>query len=306
MKPLEALRWAAPSVLTLGALVCGLTAVRLAAEEDFVAAVSCILGAAVLDGLDGHVARYLGAATTLGFELDSICDVANFGVVPALVVYFWAKALPIESRCATKPEECWFWNQLLWLACVSYSCCCAFRLARFNAAGHAEMMDKSHLSERPVESQQQQRPIWECLRHNVMQRKLYFQGVPAPVGATYALMPMLLQLSGLPAAIGSVGEVGAWAIGRRGAAATLFVTGALMVSAIPTFSSKMLKTDKNDSHLRSRSLARRLVKFAGGALSIFFVCRYPAEVVLATTGSHLLSIPVGVVVYYSLPNDKSS
>ncbi|CAK0904509.1 unnamed protein product [Prorocentrum cordatum] len=91
------LRRCAPSLLTLGALVSGLSAVRFAQEGVFTGAVKCVMLAGVLDGLDGHTARFLGAVSEMGAELDSLCDLANFGVVPALVAYFWAIRLPQEA-----------------------------------------------------------------------------------------------------------------------------------------------------------------------------------------------------------------
>lgn len=106
----ESVRYIVPSVFTLGALLSGLTAVRLASEEKFDTSVMLIIVAAVLDGLDGHVARYLGACTAMGFELDSLCDLANFGLTPALVVYFWARTLPADGDEHRRTIE----NVLLW------------------------------------------------------------------------------------------------------------------------------------------------------------------------------------------------
>lgn len=82
MHLVQAFKWAAPSILTIGALLCGLTAVRFSAEGDFGDCIKCIFLACVLDGLDGHVARALGTSSAMGFELDSLCDLANFGVSP--------------------------------------------------------------------------------------------------------------------------------------------------------------------------------------------------------------------------------
>jgi phosphatidylserine synthase len=70
--PVQALKWAAPSLLTIGALLCGLTAVRFSAEGHFGDCVKCIFFACVLDGLDGHTARALGTSSAIGFELDSL------------------------------------------------------------------------------------------------------------------------------------------------------------------------------------------------------------------------------------------
>ena len=78
-----------PNMITLMALCPGLTAIRLAFEGKFELAVGCIVAAALLDGIDGRVARYLKGTSRFGAELDSLADFVNFGVVPALVLYFW-------------------------------------------------------------------------------------------------------------------------------------------------------------------------------------------------------------------------
>ena len=67
----------------------------------------------------------------MGFELDSLCDLANFGLTPALVVYFWARTLPADGDEHRRTIE----NVLLWPACCLYAACCVLRLARFNVAG---------------------------------------------------------------------------------------------------------------------------------------------------------------------------
>lgn len=249
----EALRYSVPSALTICALMSGLSAVRFAAEENFGTSVSCVMLAAVLDGLDGHVARYLEACTKLGFELDSLCDCANFGVVPALVVFFWAKTLP-TAEC--RSDRCVGEDLALWVACCCYCACCALRLARFNVAGHAAQMDRSYLQA----AGDRRPPVPKAVLHNFLQRKLYFKGVPAPVAAAYAVAPMMLHFSATYRAVTAAGRVGAWAMGRRGTAATLLITAVLMVSPLPTLSSKMLKTAPSDSLLRSRSCTRRLAK----------------------------------------------
>ncbi|MET9325442.1 phosphatidylcholine/phosphatidylserine synthase [Tsukamurella sp. NPDC003166] len=77
-----------PSVLTVAALCAGLTGVRFAAAGKVDLAIMLVVVAAILDGLDGRVARLLGASTKIGAELDSLADAINFGVTPALILYF--------------------------------------------------------------------------------------------------------------------------------------------------------------------------------------------------------------------------
>ena len=78
--------------MTIAALCSGLTAVRFAIEGRFGYAVALIILAAVMDGLDGRLARLLKSESDMGAELDSLCDLVNFGVAPALIIYLWALA----------------------------------------------------------------------------------------------------------------------------------------------------------------------------------------------------------------------
>lgn len=113
------LRSLVPNILTVLALCAGLTSIRLGLEGRFELAVIAILVAAVLDGMDGRLARLLRGATRFGAELDSLTDFVNFGVAPILLLYNWTL------------------NQLGglgWIVALAYSICCALRLARFNTA----------------------------------------------------------------------------------------------------------------------------------------------------------------------------
>src|SRR2546430_10089135 len=78
-----------PNLITLLALCAGLTAIRLAIEAKLEWAVAAIVFAATLDGIDGRVARMLKGTSRFGAELDSLADFVNFGVAPALMLYFW-------------------------------------------------------------------------------------------------------------------------------------------------------------------------------------------------------------------------
>lgn len=109
----------APNILTTLALCSGLTAIRFAIDEKFVLAVAAIFVAAVLDGLDGRLARLLKGTSRFGAELDSLADFLSFGVAPIVVLYLWS----LESL-----------SGLGWIAVLSYAVCCALRLARFNVA----------------------------------------------------------------------------------------------------------------------------------------------------------------------------
>ncbi len=106
-----------PNLITLLALCAGLTGVRLAIEGKLEWAVAAIVFAAMLDGIDGRVARMLKGTSRFGAELDSLADFFNFGVAPALILYFWGLH---ELGNAG------------WIAAMVFAICAGLRLARFN------------------------------------------------------------------------------------------------------------------------------------------------------------------------------
>ena len=111
-----------PNFLTIMALCAGLTAIRFAAQGRFGYAIGLMVLAAVLDGLDGRLARLLKHESEIGAELDSLGDFVNFGVAPALTMYFWA----FQG-----------WSRAGWIAALIYAVCCVMRLARFNVGQRA-------------------------------------------------------------------------------------------------------------------------------------------------------------------------
>lgn len=118
-----------PNMMTVGALCAGLASIRFSASGSFTLAVGMILLAAVLDGLDGRLARFLKSESPLGAELDSLADFLNFGVAPGFLMYFWA----FQG-----------WQDFGWGAVLIYAVCTCLRLARFNignevAAGLARL-----------------------------------------------------------------------------------------------------------------------------------------------------------------------
>ena len=106
-----------PNLITLLALCAGLSAIRLAFEDKLEWAVAAIVFAAMLDGIDGRVARMLKGTSRFGAELDSLADFVNFGVAPALMLYFWGLH---ELGHAG------------WIAAMVFAICGGLRLARFN------------------------------------------------------------------------------------------------------------------------------------------------------------------------------
>jgi CDP-diacylglycerol--serine O-phosphatidyltransferase len=118
-----------PNAITVLALCVGLTGARFAFLERWDLAVICIVVAAILDALDGRVARMLKAQTRFGAELDSLSDVIAFGVSPALIIYLWS--LQTLPRLGLGHRAC-------------HAVSAALRLARFNAA--IDTQDQPHKS----------------------------------------------------------------------------------------------------------------------------------------------------------------
>ncbi|MEX6505040.1 phosphatidylcholine/phosphatidylserine synthase [Jiella sp. M17.18] len=106
-----------PNLITILAICAGMTGVRLAFEGRFELAVMMVLGAAVLDGIDGRVARMLKGQSRFGAEMDSLADIVNFGIAPGLVLY----AYSLHEA-----------GSFGWIAALLYATGCALRLARFN------------------------------------------------------------------------------------------------------------------------------------------------------------------------------
>jgi CDP-diacylglycerol---serine O-phosphatidyltransferase len=106
-----------PSAMTVLSMCAGLTSIKFALEHQPIPAMALIAAAAILDALDGRVARLLGAQSALGAEIDSLADAVNFGVTPALVVY-----VTLLSKWPVG-----------WAVVLLYMVCVVLRLARYNA-----------------------------------------------------------------------------------------------------------------------------------------------------------------------------
>ena len=142
MRPVKAI----PTILTLGNLVCGFSAIHYAMKpvgETQIFHLNSLTVAGLLifigmffDAIDGSVARLTRATSDLGAQLDSLADVVSFGVAPAfmmmrLVSHYYG---PQESQAAVLgPDADTIWARIIWSIAVVYVCCAALRLARFNA-----------------------------------------------------------------------------------------------------------------------------------------------------------------------------
>ena len=112
-----------PNILTLIGVCIGLTSIRFALDGRFEFAIIAIIFAALIDGLDGRIARLIKGTSKVGKELDSLTDMISFGVAPAFIMYFWK----LNSL-----------GRFGWLLCLVFVICVALRLARFNVNSNQE------------------------------------------------------------------------------------------------------------------------------------------------------------------------
>ena len=147
-----------PNLFTLLSLAIGTNAIRLAIDGNWEIAVGSIIVCALLDGLDGRIARILEVSSKFGAELDSLCDFVSFGITPAIVLYLWIiDSLALEFK------------RLSWTISIIYILCMAIRLARFNVNDSNE--------------------------DNSDTQTMFFTGVPAPAGGLLLLLPLMLNFN---------------------------------------------------------------------------------------------------------------
>lgn len=229
-------RMLVPNVITLLAICAGLTAIRLSIEGRNELALGAIVFAAALDGIDGRIARMIKGQSRFGAELDSLADFVNFGVAPALILYFW---------------QLHDLNNVGWIAAIIFAISGGLRLARFNAT-----MDDPN------------KPPFAAG---------FFTGVPAPLGAICALLPMYLVLIGGP---------------QFPAALTALYTLAiafLMVSRLPVFSGKTMG---------ARISAEKVVPVVVFVvLFIAVLISYPWHLLSAAAIIYLCCLPLGWMSY---------
>ena len=110
-------RYILPNILTLGGVCLGISSIKFSIDGNYSLAVIFILIAAILDALDGRIARLIKGTSEFGKELDSLTDFVSFGIAPAFVLYFW---------------ELYKYGKIGWAITLMFSICCVIRLARFN------------------------------------------------------------------------------------------------------------------------------------------------------------------------------
>ena len=117
------INWLLPNMLTIAGLISGLTGLRFALDDQWIASITMIVLAGIFDALDGRMARLLKTTSAFGAALDSLSDAVVFGVVPALTLYLWA----LQDL-----------GNIAWGTALFYSVCVILRLARFDS----ELPDK--------------------------------------------------------------------------------------------------------------------------------------------------------------------
>jgi CDP-diacylglycerol--serine O-phosphatidyltransferase len=162
--PLKAI---VPNLITSLAACAGMTSISLSSEGRYMPALWALFVACICDGVDGRVARLLNASSKLGAVLDSLADFVNFGVAPAMFMYFWLTGGPAHT-IAGEPVNPLVIRVVL-AAALFYAMCDCFRLARFNT-----MLE------------QKTAPYW----------KHFFTGVPAPGGCWMVLTPAIISQCG--------------------------------------------------------------------------------------------------------------
>ncbi len=110
-------RYLLPNILTLAGVCLGISSIKFSIDGNYSLAVTLILLAAILDALDGRIARLIKGTSEFGKELDSLTDFVSFGIAPVFILYFW---------------ELSNYGKLGWAITLIYSVCCVIRLARFN------------------------------------------------------------------------------------------------------------------------------------------------------------------------------
>ena len=121
-----------PNMLTLIGVCIGLSSIKFALDEKFELSIVAIIFAALIDGLDGRIARLIKGTSKVGKELDSLTDVISFGVAPSFIMYFWS----LNNL-----------GKFGWLLCLIYVVCVALRLARFNVNSNEEPSWKDNFFE---------------------------------------------------------------------------------------------------------------------------------------------------------------
>ena len=225
-----------PNAMTVLALCLGLSGVRFGIDGRWEMALAAIVGAGVVDGMDGRIARALRAQSKFGAELDSLSDNIAFGTAPALLLYF--RSLKFAPHFG-------------WIAALALAVSCALRLARFNS--RIDAVNQPHKSAG------------------------FNTGVPAPVGAGLAFVPIYLWLITGEQLFQSWQLVMPWIV----------LVAVLMISSIPTFTWGSIRIRRS----------WRIMALAGVALLGAALISEPWLTLLAISAIYLALLPFSLASY---------
>jgi CDP-diacylglycerol---serine O-phosphatidyltransferase len=225
-----------PNLVTLIGLIIGVSSIRFAIDNAWEISVYCILIATIVDFVDGRVARMFNATSHFGAELDSLCDFVNFGLCPAITLYLWSFQ-QYEYKITS------------WMSIMIFIVCMAIRLARFNTT----LVDSK-----------------------ITQDKRFFFGVPAPIGAILALMPIILDFE-------FTLLIQNFSIRNYTPGINIYIVAVslMLASRFPTISFKYF-------HINPEYLSVSMIIFA--SISIMIII-YPWYTIPAMALIYLLSIP---------------
>jgi CDP-diacylglycerol--serine O-phosphatidyltransferase len=228
-------RFILPNLLTLIGVCLGISSIKFALDQNYSLAVIFIIFAAILDTLDGRVARLIKGTSEFGKELDSLTDFVSFGIAPAFILYFW---------------ELKNYGKLGWAITLIFSVCCVLRLARFNLTKISDDVE------------------W---------KRNYFEGIPSPAGAILILLPLIFELSEIKLNLDI----------KKFTPYLVIVVAVLLISNIPTFSLKKIKTSSQLTIFLLFGIAVTIVSL------IFFT--FKALLILGLL--YLISIPFSCFLY---------
>ncbi len=237
-----------PNIVTLSSLCITLTAIRFSMVGDYLMATSLLLLAGFLDGIDGRIARFFNASNDFGAQLDSLVDFVNFGVAPGFIVYFWVNS----------------YGDILgfdWAMVLMFAVCASIRLARFNV----DLKDD---------------------KANPILEKYFFKGIPSPVGAALAMLPMVLFYEF---------DEGFYC-NQILVICFLLILAVMMASRVPTISIKKIPIKNNNFYLTSLILG-----------SIIFGLIVRPWLTLSIIGLvYFFSIPVTIFYFVKISNQAKN
>lgn len=235
-----------PNLVTLTSLCIALSAIRFSLAGDFVKASGFLLLAGFMDGVDGRLARFLNSSSDFGAQLDSLVDFVNFGVTPGFVIYSWVNSFSDSTGSA-------------WALVLFFAVCGAIRLARFN-------VDLTRTANNPI------------------LEKYFFKGIPAPVGAAMAMLPMVLYYEFGHGFYSNANVVIAY----------VALLAVMMASRVPTISIKKIPIKNEYAYLTLIIL---------GSIIIGLIIE--PWLTLAIIGiTYAISIPVTIFSYIKIRNTK--